>query len=82
MLTGIEMRGPDYRNFSAGGGKTLFRLASDSESPTRITVSESAIDAMSLAELAAEAGVRCDTRLPPDGLNDWNDTLRALTPNR
>ena len=26
MLTGIEMRGPDYRNFSAGGGKTLFRL--------------------------------------------------------
>ena len=25
-LTGIEMRGSDYRNFSAGGDKTLFRL--------------------------------------------------------
>ena len=25
-LTGIEMRGPDYHNFSAGGAKTLFRL--------------------------------------------------------
>ena len=26
LLTGIEMRGADYRNFSAGGDKTLFRL--------------------------------------------------------
>ena len=25
-LTGIEMRGPDYRGFSPGGDKTLFRL--------------------------------------------------------
>ena len=24
-VTGIEMRGPDYHNFSAGGSKTLFR---------------------------------------------------------
>ncbi len=140
VLTGIEMRGPDYRNFSAGGGKTLFRLAGGPDSPTRIMVCESAIDAISLAaledcrgdtlyaataggigpetvaalrqllqdmfadptgiliaatdadaagrrhatrlaELAAETGVRCDTRLPPDGRNDWNDTLRALTPD-
>jgi hypothetical protein len=26
LLTGIEMRGSDYRNVSAGGDKTLFRL--------------------------------------------------------
>ncbi len=25
-VVGIEMRGPDYRGFSAGGGKTLFQL--------------------------------------------------------
>jgi len=26
-LTGIEIRGPDYRGFSTGGDKTLFRLS-------------------------------------------------------
>jgi len=26
------------------------------------------------------AGVRFDAILPPDGLNDWNDALRAMTP--
>jgi predicted nuclease with TOPRIM domain len=33
-----------------------------------------------LEALAAEAGARFDTILPPDGLNDWNDALRAMTP--
>jgi predicted nuclease with TOPRIM domain len=33
-----------------------------------------------LHEMATEAGVRFDTILPPDGLNDWNDALRARTP--
>ena len=33
-----------------------------------------------LRRLAAEAGVRFDTILPPDGLNDWNDALRAMAP--
>ena len=32
------------------------------------------------AALATEAAVRFDTILLPDGLNDWNDALRALTP--
>jgi hypothetical protein len=144
LLTGIEMRGPDYRNFSAGGDKTLFRLPGFRlpGSPgrlTRIAVCEAAIDAMSLAaiererddtlyaataggmgpatiaalqqilqvlatdpagsliaatdadaagrryaarlqEMAAEAAVRFDAILPPNGLNDWNDALRAMTP--
>ena len=33
-----------------------------------------------LAALATDAAVRFDAILPPDGLNDWNDALRALTP--
>jgi hypothetical protein len=139
LLTGIEMRGADYRNFSAGGGKTLFRLPGGPGRLTRVAVCESAIDALSLAAiecdrrdtlyaataggmgpativalqqllqnliadpaglliaatdadtaglryagrldgLATEAGVSFRTLLPPAGLNDWNDALRAMTP--
>lgn len=138
-LTGIEMRGPDYRNFSAGGAKTLFRLPRGIGLLPRLAVCEGAIDALSLAAielgrddtlyaataggmgpetvvelqqllrdladdpagvliaatdadiggrrhavrleaLAAEAGVRFDTILPPDGLKDWNDALCAMVP--
>jgi hypothetical protein len=139
LLTGIEMRGSDYRNFSAGGDKTLFRLPGGLGPLTRVAVCEAAIDALSLAAiersrrdtlyaataggmgpgtivvlqqllqilspnpagmliaaadadtagrryaarlaaLATEAAVRFTAILPPDGLNDWNDALRALTP--
>ena len=31
-----------------------------------------------LQKMAAEAAVRFDAILPPDGLNDWNDVLRAM----
>jgi Toprim-like/Protein of unknown function (DUF3991) len=138
-LTGIEMRGSDYRNFSAGGEKTLFRLPGGPARVTRVAVCEAAIDAMSLAAIerdrhdtlyaataggmgpativalqqllqdlsadpagmliaatdadiagrryaarlegmATEAGVRFERILPPDGLNDWNDVARAMTP--
>jgi hypothetical protein len=139
FLTGIEMRGADYRNFSAGGTKTLFRLPGGPGPLPRVTVCESAIDALSLAAveqcrpdtlyaataggmgpatvaalqqilldfardpaavliaatdadtagrrhaarldvLAVEAGASFRTLLPPAGLNDWNDAIRALTP--
>ena len=139
LLTGIEMRGADYRNFSAGGDKTLFRLPGGPGYLARVAVCEAAIDAMSLAaiecarddtlyvataggmgpatiaavqqllqilatdpagllivatdadiagrryaarlqKMATEAAVRFAAILPPDGLNDWNDALRALTP--
>jgi hypothetical protein len=139
LLTGIEMRDLGYRNFSAGGGKTLFRLPGGPGRLTRVAVCEAAIDALSLAaiererrdtlyaataggmgpatiaalqqllldlmtnpagiliaatdaytagrryagrleDMATEAGVRFDTILPPDGLNDWNDALRARAP--
>jgi hypothetical protein len=138
LLTGIEMRGPAWRSFSAGGDKTLFRLSGGPGRPSRVTVCEAAIDALSLAaiercrldtlytattggmgpatiaalgqllqclasepasmlaaatdadnagrryaarlqEMATEAGVRFDAILPPDGRNDWNDALRAMT---
>jgi hypothetical protein len=138
-LTGIEMRGADYRNFSAGGTKTLFRLPGGPGPLPRVAVCEAAIDALSLAAieqcrpdtlyaataggmgpatvaalqqtlrdfasdpaailiaatdadtagrrhaarleiLAVEAGVRFGVLLPTDGLNDWNDELRAMTP--
>jgi hypothetical protein len=55
QLTGIEMRGPDYRGFSPGGTKTLFRLPGrlrTSTVPTsRMVVTEAPIDAMSVAAL-------------------------------
>ena len=138
-VTGIEMRGPDYRNFSAGGSKTLFRLPSGVGPLPRVAVCEGAIDALSLAAIercradtlytatsggigpqtvialqqllrdltgdpaglliaatdadpagrrhaarletiAIEAGLRFEAILPPDGLNDWNDVLLAMTP--
>jgi hypothetical protein len=138
-LTGIEMRGIDFRKFSAGGGKTLFRLPGGPGPLPRVAVCEAAIDALSLAAieqcrpdtlyaataggmgpativalqrlsrdltaepnglliaatdadtagrhhavrlevLAVEAGVSFHTLLPPAGLNDWNDALRAMTP--
>ena len=50
-VTGIEMRGSDYRNFSAGGDKTLFRLPGSPGPLTRVAVCEAAIDALSLAAI-------------------------------
>jgi hypothetical protein len=137
-LTGIEMRGPAWRSFSAGGDKTLFRLSGCRGRASRVAVCESAIDALSLTAIercqldtlytataggmgpativalqqllqglasepagtliaatdadiagrrhaarlqgmATEAGVLFDAILPPVGLNDWNDALRAMT---
>ena len=54
LLTGIEMRGPAWRNFSAGGGKTLFRLPGGPGRLTRVAVCESAIDALSLAAIEGD----------------------------
>ncbi|NTE56597.1 DUF3991 domain-containing protein [Agrobacterium tumefaciens] len=45
-VTGWEERGPNWRGFSTGGSKILFRLGSSDA--TRLCVTEAAIDAMSL----------------------------------
>ena len=46
-VTGWEERGPDWRGFSTGGSKVLFRLGAIEA--LRLCVTEAAIDAMSLA---------------------------------
>lgn len=56
QLIGWEERGPQWRGFSTGGAKELFRLGN--EAAVRICVTEAAIDAMSLAALE---GIRADT---------------------
>ena len=51
ILTGIEMRGPAWRGFSAGGAKALFRLPGGPGHLIRVAVCEAAIDALSLAAI-------------------------------
>jgi len=58
VLTGIEMRGPNYRGFSEDGDKSLFRLQLGAEAPTRLAVLEAPIKALGLAALE---GLRTDT---------------------
>ncbi|KAA3498005.1 DUF3991 domain-containing protein [Rhizobium rhizogenes] len=47
VVTGWEERGPEWRAFSTGGAKVLFRLGAGDA--LRLCVTEAAIDAMSLA---------------------------------
>jgi hypothetical protein len=76
VLTGWEERGRDWRGFSTGGTKVLFRLGP--RDALRICVTEAAIDAMSLA---AVEGLRDDTLYLSTG-GGWGpatvEALRAL----
>lgn len=47
LVVGWEERGSDWRGFSTGGSKVLFRLGA--QDAVRLCVTEAAIDAMSLA---------------------------------
>ena len=58
VLTGIDMRGPDWRGFSKQSDKSLFRLPGGTGRLTRLAVCEAPIDALSLAALEA---LRADT---------------------
>ncbi|MCP4564170.1 MAG: DUF3991 domain-containing protein [Bosea sp.] len=49
IVTGWEERGPQWRGFSTGGTKMLFRLGAPDA--LRLCITEAAIDAMSLAAL-------------------------------
>jgi hypothetical protein len=49
VLTGIEMRGPDFRGFTADGAKTLFRFTWGRGPFTRLAIFEAPIDALSMA---------------------------------
>lgn len=50
QTTGWEMRGPNFKGFSKGGGKTLFWIGQPATA-SRVAVTESAIDALSLASI-------------------------------
>ena len=47
---GWEMRGPEYRGFAKGGRKTLFQVGT-MEGASRVAITESFIDALSLATI-------------------------------
>lgn len=49
VVVGWEERGPEWRGYSTGGSKVLFRIGASDAS--RLCVTEAAIDAMSLAAL-------------------------------
>ena len=48
-LTGIEMRGPDFRGFTAAGAKTAFRFGAGQGPFSRLAIFEAPIDALSMA---------------------------------
>jgi hypothetical protein len=78
-LTGIEMRGPEYRGFSPGGEKTLFRLpgwrCTSLVSVKRLVVAEAPIDAMSVATIEH---LRDDTLYTATAGGMGSGTLAAL----
>ena len=75
-LTGIEMRGPSWRGFSADGDKSLFRLAGGVRIvPGRLAVVEAPIDALSLAVLE---GPRADTLYLATAGGIGPETIKAL----
>jgi Protein of unknown function (DUF3991)/Toprim-like len=74
-VTGIEMRGPHYRGFTADGTKTLFRLPGSRGSITRLVVAEAPIDALSVAALER---IRADTLYAATGGGMGPGTIAAL----
>lgn len=74
-VTGWEERGRDWRGFSTGGSKVLFRLGSSDA--LRLCVTEAAIDAMSLA---AFEGLREGSLYLSTG-GGWSPTTDAAVRN-
>ncbi len=78
-VVGIEMRGPDFRMFSADSAKTLFRLPgrlpSSTVPTTRLVVCEAPIDAMSLAGIE---WLRADTLYVATAGGIGPETVAAL----
>ena len=78
-LTGIEMRGPNFRGFSPGGDKSLFRLSgypsTSCVTAPRLVVAEAPIDALSLAAIEQ---LRGDTLYVATAGGMGPETIRAL----
>lgn len=71
VVVGWEERGEGWRGFATGGTKSLFRFGS--KAPTRVCVTESAIDALSLAAIE---GLRQDT-LYASTAGGWSPRTQA-----
>ncbi len=71
IITGWEERGPEWRGYSTGGAKVLFRLGRTDA--IRLCVTEAAIDAMSLAALE---GTRPDSLYLSTG-GGWSPATAA-----
>lgn len=71
VVTGWEERGPEWRGYSTGGAKVLFRLGRTDA--IRFCVTEAAIDAMSLAALE---GARPDSLYLSTG-GGWSPATAA-----
>ena len=74
-VTGIEMRGPKYRGFTAASGKSLFRLPGSRRVLSRLVVAEAPIDTLSFAALER---VRADTIYAATGGGMGPGTIAAL----
>lgn len=74
-LTGIEVRGPRYRGFTAHGTKSLFRLPGSRGVVTRLVVLEAPIDALSFA---AFERIRANTLYVATGGGMGPGTVAAL----
>ena len=77
-LTGIEMRGPDFRGFSPGGDKSLFRLPGRPAigmPVLRLVAAEAPIDALSLAAIEESRG---DSLYVATAGGMGPETIRAL----
>ncbi|MCZ0737718.1 DUF3991 and TOPRIM domain-containing protein [Phreatobacter sp. AB_2022a] len=71
IVVGWEERGPEWRGFSSGGTKLLFRFGAPR--PGRVCVMEAAIDAMSLAAIE---GLRHGTAYVSTG-GGWSPATEA-----
>lgn len=88
QLTGMEMRGPEYRGFSSGGGgKRLLRLRTGEKEarPVRLVIGESAIDVLSYVTLdpfSFEPSLYVSTGggMSPEALEEFRALLGTIEP--
>jgi len=84
QVTGMEMRGPEYRGFSSGGGgKRLFRLEAEPGQPvSRVVVAEAAITALSFAAMdrlgANSLYLSTAGGMSPDSLTEMKQLLARV----
>jgi Protein of unknown function (DUF3991)/Toprim-like len=74
-LSGIEMRGPNFRGFTTDGAKTLFRFAQGRGPFSRLAIFEAPIDALSMAGFEQQRG---DTIYVATAGGIGPDTITAL----